>query len=504
MQEGRNPPAYAFQCGNPENDRDEPQRPCSAQPNDDAIVDIGRQEEGGRVEHYSQVLMAEGASEGGKARVSDSGPLADDAPRVTDSGATVASRDVPGSVDRASLCDIDMLDGDSTTAKAGTTSSALTADEGLRPKRDEATNAFRSPGAPTAGGPELGAGTSSENVLENVHRASLNSADALERLEYKDLMPFEVERERSTSRDRCEGASHGEYSLKHAPGVERSPFVRAQGPAASVYDVPQSIGWDSLKSGEDKAHLDNEGLPLVDTLSTISSRDVGDGLILRKHPVESTSGSGDNGADRSRNLGAGANNLPLNLPSKGDPSRNSSAMLERSGHDESCPLEDSSEETLPGGGDYRSPNDQDASRTASGPPEQPMRCLKELQDRSLGIKRPRSQQNLAETQVGKRHRCSSESALLQKGSLDVKRDFAISGPVESSESIDIEVTVVEGEGEPQFSLGGDAAVAGDAPQVEEAPLPDLFDFSVLRDVIVSVGELPMTSNLLEAYHQDSN
>ncbi|KAH7956720.1 hypothetical protein HPB52_012201 [Rhipicephalus sanguineus] len=88
-----------------------------------------------------------------------------------------------------------------------------------------------------------------------------------------------------------------------------------------------------------------------------------------------------------------------------------------------------------------------------------------------------------------------------KGSSNSERDLSASGPSASSESIGINFEVVE-EAEPQLAQGGDADVSSDASKAEDAPASDLFDLTVLKNVIVNVSELPIPSNLLELPDQE--
>ncbi|XP_037514141.1 uncharacterized protein LOC119390612 isoform X2 [Rhipicephalus sanguineus] len=484
--EGRN--TVAQELGNPQNDGGEPQRPCS--------FNAGRDPQGGRAEH-SQVLMAEMASERDSMQVSDARALGENAPSVTRSEAADTFHGALGVTDRDSLQGDDIvLDGDSMAANSSTDSASLTADEGIHSDLDDVVNAFGDSLAD--GGPEPGANTSSNDVPGNIDLVSQNSAEALESLQYKDMTTFKVKQECSTPRNRQECEGHVRQCLIDDSRAEQSPAFRAPEPAASGTDTWQMTAGKPPKI-EDMSHFDSGGSPSLETLPT-SSRESREGAHLREVSEESTPRCHSNSdGDRPRTSQVGANGSPRNLPESVDSaSENSSATLERSGHDETCPLEHTSEGTLPDDGDHESENAQEAAQTATALPQRSVCRFIDLLPR---LKRPRSEQDLAAMNAGKRPRCSSESALSSKGSSNSERDLSASGPSASSESIGINFEVVE-EAEPQLAQGGDADVSSDASKAEDAPASDLFDLTVLKNVIVNVSELPIPSNLLELPDQE--
>ncbi|KAL1481184.1 hypothetical protein MTO96_034618 [Rhipicephalus appendiculatus] len=369
-----------------------------------------------------------------------------------------------------------VLDGDSMAANADTDSATLTSDEGIHPA--------------------LGRG---DDVPRNLDLFSKNSVEAPERSQYEDTTTFKVEQDRSTLRDTQEYESQERQCLTDDSRAEQSSAFRAQEPAASATDTRRGIAEKSPKS-EDSPHFDSGGLPPVETRPTSSCGSC-ERLNLGELLEESTARSHSNGDDdKARTIEVGATGSPRTISESVDSdSQNSSATLERSDHEEICSVKESSEEILSDDGGHECEGAQEAAECATGRPQQPVR---RLLDWSPGLKRPRSEQDLAATKAGKRLRCSSESALSSKGSSNNGRDLLASGPCASSESIDINLEVID-ERDSQLARGDDADEASDAPKVEDAPLPDLFDFTVLKSAIVSVDELPITSNLLELPDQQT-
>ncbi|XP_075746891.1 uncharacterized protein LOC142804162 isoform X1 [Rhipicephalus microplus] len=443
----------------------------------------------GLAEH-SQMLMAEGTSVHESTQLSGDRAFGDDAPGVPRSGATDTFCGVAGFTNKNSLSGDIVLDGDSMASNVGTDGVAQSTDEGIHTTLDEVVNVFGD--ALALGGLEPSRNKLSYDISRNATIVLKNSVETPVCFEDADTTTFKVEEERSTMRERLEHESNEALSLRDDSRDEPSSALRAQQPAVSDNEVCRGITWKSPKS--DKSPLfDSNGLTPVETLSTSSCRSR-ERVNIGELPEERTSRSYISGdGDRFTSAEAEAASSPRNLLECVDyDSQHSSATLERSCHEEILSRKKSSEDISLNVGDHEC-EAQEGDKCATDLLKQPVyRFL----DWFRGLKRPRSEQDLAAVKDWKRLRCSSESALSSKGSPDNNGELFASGLSASSESVGVNFEIVK-EGDTLLTQRDRVDVTSDGCEIEDAPLPDLFDIAVLKNAIVSAEELPNTSNLLQ-------
>ncbi|KAL3209977.1 hypothetical protein MRX96_037522 [Rhipicephalus microplus] len=440
----------------------------------------------GLAEH-SQMLMAEGTSVHESTQLSGDRAFGDDAPGVPRSGATDTFCGVAGFTNKNSLSGDIVLDGDSMASNVGTDGVAQSTDEGIHTTLDEVVNVFGD--ALALGGLEPSRNKLSYDISRNATIVLKNSVETPVCFEDADTTTFKVEEERSTMRERLEHESNEALSLRDDSRDEPSSALRAQQPAVSDNEVCRGITWKSPKS--DKSPLfDSNGLTPVETLSTSSCRSR-ERVNIGELPEERTSRSYISGdGDRFTSAEAEAASSPRNLLECVDyDSQHSSATLERSCHEEILSRKKSSEDISLNDGDHEC-EAQEGDKCATDLLKQPVyRFL----DWFRGLKRPRSEQDLAAVKDWKRLRCSSESALSSKTTME-----SCSHQGFQHLPNQLALTLKSSRKGIRYSLKRDHVdVTSDGCEIEDAPLPDLFDIAVLKNAIVSAEELPNTSNLLQ-------